>query len=83
MTIVSISGTVSRAEGQTKREKRIMRTADEMGKILDVSGRLVRRLAKQGKIPYTHVGPRALRFDEQEVLQKLKRQPREEPEKRQ
>lgn len=52
-----------------------MRTADEIGKLLKVSGRCVRKLAERGAIPVVYVGPRALRFDEKEVLAALRRDP--------
>jgi excisionase family DNA binding protein len=55
---------------------KVMRTADEIGKKLKVSGRYVRKLAEGGKIPVVRVGPRALRFDEKEVIAALKLQPR-------
>ena len=52
-----------------------MRTADEIGKKLKISGRYVRKLAERGKIPVVYVGPRALRFNEKEVISALRREP--------
>ena len=58
-----------------------MRTANQIGKKLKVSGRYVRKLAERGKIPVVYVGPRALRFDEKEVIAALRQEPKssEEP----
>lgn len=53
-----------------------MRTATEIGKKLRVSPQYVRRLAEQGKIPVVYAGPRALRFDEKEVIAALTRNAR-------
>ncbi len=49
-----------------------MKTADEIGKKLKISGRYVRKLAERREIPFYRVGPRALRFDEAEVVKAIK-----------
>jgi excisionase family DNA binding protein len=67
------SGTVNKKGGQA------MRTADQLGRKLKVSARYVRKLAENGKIPFVYGGPRALRFDEKEVMAAHKRAPKVEP----
>jgi excisionase family DNA binding protein len=49
--------------------------ADELAEKLSVSRRQIQLLAERGEIPFYRVGPRALRFDELEVLEVIKRNP--------
>jgi excisionase family DNA binding protein len=56
-----------------------MLTAEELARKLKVSRRKVQLLAEHGEIPFYRVGPRALRFDETEVLAAMKRVRPNEP----
>ena len=49
--------------------------ADELAERLGVSRRQVQLLAERREIPFYRVGPRALRFDEEEVMNAIKRRP--------
>ena len=60
-----------------------MKTAEQIGKKLKVSGRHIRTLAERREIPFFEVGPRCLRFDEAEVMAALKRRPRSDQEETQ
>lgn len=49
-----------------------MLNADELAEKLKVSRRQVQLLAERREIPFYRVGPRALRFDETEVMKAIK-----------
>jgi hypothetical protein len=46
---------------------RVLRSADELGPLVDIHPESLRRMARQGRIPSVSIG-RALRFDLEEVV---------------
>ena len=54
----------------------MLKNADELAEKLKVSRRQIQLLAERREIPFLHVGPRCLRFDEEEVMAALKRVPK-------
>jgi excisionase family DNA binding protein len=52
-----------------------MLDADELAEKLKVSRRQIQLLAERREIPFYRVGPRALRFDEIEVMKAIKCMP--------
>jgi excisionase family DNA binding protein len=55
-----------------------MLNTDELAEKLNVSRRQIQLLAERREIPFYKVGPRALRFDESEVMAAMKRPPKAE-----
>jgi excisionase family DNA binding protein len=52
-----------------------MLDADELAEKLKVSRRQIQLLAERREIPFYRVGPRALRFDEVEVMKAISMKP--------
>ena len=52
-----------------------MLTAEELAEKLNVSRRQIQLLVERREIPFYRVGPRSLRFDEKEVMQRIKYTP--------